>query len=79
MAAKTKPKPAAPKTRAACERAMAKHRDGYKAYQIARVRARLPNAHIAAKAAKEQERHRAAYSAYKRAYTQLLRLRKEEA
>ena len=34
---------------------------------------------IAAKAAKEQERHRAAYSAYKRAYTQLLRLRKEEA
>ena len=63
-----------------CEREMKRHRTGYQAYQAARALTRsAKTARDRKAAAAEQEQHRPAYTAYKRAYARSLALRKEAA
>lgn len=71
-AGKAQAKPAAPKTKAQLEAEMKKHLAGYKAYQVHRAEARKGTAG----AAEQQEKERPHYTAYKRAYTALLALKK---
>lgn len=69
---------APPETLDACRRAMAKHDKAFRAYMAARRRKNAAETAAARKPHEaEMEKHRPGYTAYWRAYTRALALRKE--